>query len=256
MANSALPGEANGCASDSGLWHERTKPRQPFHACRRRQEHLGEIAELLRMADRQYGQQDRRPGIGGRGDCPYRGTDANRVRAVGQGPERHGRLPSATSKATDANTSMPTASCTPATSPVDHAGGWFTIVDRIKELIKYKGYQVRACRTRGAAADPPANRRRGGDRRAGRREARRSPRPSRDPSYSQRGPHRGGSHASTSPPRVAPHKKMRRVEFIDVIPKSATGKDPPQGVALTKRLITAGGAGLAVEPRGVVRSVR
>ena len=40
--------------------------------------------------------------------------------------------------------------------------------------------------------------------------------------------------------RVAPHKKVRVVEFIDQIPKSAVGQDPPQGPAnvLSRRRVS------------------
>ena len=38
--------------------------------------------------------------------------------------------------------------------------GYFAIVDRLKELIKYKGFQVAAGGARGAAARPPGGRRR------------------------------------------------------------------------------------------------
>ena len=38
--------------------------------------------------------------------------------------------------------------------------GYFYIVDRLKELIKYKGYQVAAGRARGRAGHPPGGRRR------------------------------------------------------------------------------------------------
>jgi len=64
--------------------------------------------------------------------------------------------------------------CPDATAAMIDADGWlhtgdvgyadargrFFIVDRVKELIKYKGLQI-ACRTRSAAAHPPRRRRRG-----------------------------------------------------------------------------------------------
>ena len=52
--------------------------------------------------------------------------------------------------------------------------GHFEIVDRLKELIKYKGFQVPPGRARGAAPDPSRRRRRRRDRRP-RRGGRRDP---------------------------------------------------------------------------------
>ena len=71
---------------------------------------------------------------------------------------------------------------------VPTAGGW-RIVDRLKELIKYKGYQVAAGDAGGAAAHPPGGRRRVRD--PGRRRG-----GGRDPQGVRGGPRRG--HAATS----------------------------------------------------------
>ncbi|MGW0894517.1 AMP-binding protein [Saccharopolyspora sp. NPDC002578] len=101
------------------------------------------------------------------------------------------------------------------------ADGVLTIVDRVKELIKYKGYQV-----------PPAE-----------LEALLLTHPAVDDAavigirddHGEEVPkafvvRRAGSELSPDAvlayvaERIAPHKKVRAVEFVDVIPKSAAGK--------------------------------
>jgi acyl-CoA synthetase (AMP-forming)/AMP-acid ligase II len=103
---------------------------------------------------------------------------------------------------------------------VDHAGRVF-IVDRLKELIKCKGYQVAPAELEAVLLTHPAiidsavigvidddgeeipkafvTRQPGADLTA-------------------------GEVVDFVASRVAPHKKVRRVEFIDTIPKSAAGK--------------------------------
>jgi acyl-CoA synthetase (AMP-forming)/AMP-acid ligase II len=103
---------------------------------------------------------------------------------------------------------------------VDHAGRVF-IVDRLKELIKYKGYQVAPAELEAVLLTHPAiidsavigvidddgeeipkafvTRQPGADLTA-------------------------DEVVDFVATRVAPHKKIRRVEFIDAIPKSAAGK--------------------------------
>ncbi len=106
------------------------------------------------------------------------------------------------------------------------AGGWFTVVDRLKELIKYKGYQVAPAELEALllehediadAAVVGVPDEEGGEAPKAfvvvRRDA-------------------GGQPAELSAEgvisyvasRVAPHKKVRHVEFIDEVPKSRTGK--------------------------------
>ncbi|WP_243073764.1 AMP-binding protein [Microbacterium sp. SS28] len=102
-----------------------------------------------------------------------------------------------------------------------HDGGYFSIVDRVKELIKYKGYQIAPAELEalllghpqvmdvaviGVLDDdkqeiPKAFVVRAGD----------------SPLTEQEVMDFVAEH-------VAPHKKVRRVEFIDVIPKSTSGK--------------------------------
>jgi acyl-CoA synthetase (AMP-forming)/AMP-acid ligase II len=102
------------------------------------------------------------------------------------------------------------------------ADGVFTIVDRVKELIKYKGYQVPPAElealllTHDKIADAAV---------IGVRDADREEVPK---AFVVR---RDGNADLTAEDvmafvaeRVAPHKKVRVVEFVDEIPKSASGK--------------------------------
>ena len=100
--------------------------------------------------------------------------------------------------------------------------GVFTIVDRVKELIKYKGYQVPPAElealllTHDAIADAAV---------IGVRDAEGEEVPK---AFVVR---QAAGAALTADDvmafvaeRIAPHKKVRVVEFIDEIPKSASGK--------------------------------
>jgi acyl-CoA synthetase (AMP-forming)/AMP-acid ligase II len=99
------------------------------------------------------------------------------------------------------------------------ADGYFTIVDRLKELIKYKGYQVPPAElealllTHPAVADaavigvPDA-------------EAGESPKAF----VVLKGDATAQSLMDFIAGRVAPYKRIRSVEFIDAIPKSPSGK--------------------------------
>ena len=101
------------------------------------------------------------------------------------------------------------------------ADGVFTILDRLKELIKYKGYQVAPAElealllTHDRIADAAV---------IGVRNAEGEEVPK---AYVVRRP---GTDLSTAEvtafvaERVAPYKKVRAVEFADAIPKSASGK--------------------------------
>ena len=104
---------------------------------------------------------------------------------------------------------------------VDAEGVRSTIVDRLKELIKYKGYQVPPAElealllTHARIADAAVSA-------CSTTRARRCRR---------RSSCRGRARTSTADEvmafvaeRVAPHKKVRAVEFVDAIPKSASGK--------------------------------
>jgi acyl-CoA synthetase (AMP-forming)/AMP-acid ligase II len=101
------------------------------------------------------------------------------------------------------------------------AGGVFTIVDRLKELIKYKGYQVPPAElealllTHDRIADAAV---------IGVYDAEGEEVPK---AYVVVQP--GADLSATDvmafvAERVAPYKKVRAVEFVDAIPKSASGK--------------------------------
>jgi acyl-CoA synthetase (AMP-forming)/AMP-acid ligase II len=99
------------------------------------------------------------------------------------------------------------------------ADGWFTIVDRLKELIKYKGMQVAPAELEALLLSNPAI---------------------ADAAVIASPDEEAGEvpkafvvlRAEMTPSeimewvasRVAPHKKIRRLEVVDEIPKSASGK--------------------------------
>ena len=97
--------------------------------------------------------------------------------------------------------------------------GYFYIVDRVKELIKYKGFQVAPAELEALLLTHPCV-----------ADAAVVPKP--DPEASEVPVAcvvRGGETDADElirfvADRVAPHKKIRHVEFVDQIPKSAAGK--------------------------------
>jgi acyl-CoA synthetase (AMP-forming)/AMP-acid ligase II len=97
--------------------------------------------------------------------------------------------------------------------------GSFAIVDRLKELIKYKAYQVAPAELEAVLLTHPA-------------VADVAVIPSPDLETGEvpkafvvlRSPANAEELMAFVAERVAPHKKVRRVEFIDRIPKSPTGK--------------------------------
>jgi acyl-CoA synthetase (AMP-forming)/AMP-acid ligase II len=97
--------------------------------------------------------------------------------------------------------------------------GYFYIVDRLKELIKYKGHQVAPAElealllTHPAVADAAVVR-------SPDEEAGEVPKAF----VVVRAPLDADELMAWVAERVAPYKKVRKVEFIDVIPKSASGK--------------------------------
>jgi acyl-CoA synthetase (AMP-forming)/AMP-acid ligase II len=100
--------------------------------------------------------------------------------------------------------------------------GVFTIVDRVKELIKYKGYQVPPAElealllTHDKIADAAV---------IGVRDAEGEEVPKAFVVRQESGADLTADDVMTFvAERIAPHKKVRVVEFIDQIPKSASGK--------------------------------
>ena len=118
--------------------------------------------------------------------------------------------------------STPTAGCTPATSPSSTTTAVYTVVDRVKELIKYKGYQVAPAELEAVLLGHPEI-----------ADAAVIGVPEKESgeelpkAFVVRAP---GSELTEEAvmaymaEKVAPHKKIRFVEFIDAVPKSAAGK--------------------------------
>jgi acyl-CoA synthetase (AMP-forming)/AMP-acid ligase II len=113
--------------------------------------------------------------------------------------------------------------------------GYFYIIDRLKELIKYKAYQVAPAELEALLLTHPAI-----------ADAAVVRYPDEDAGeipkafVVARGPLDADDLMAWVAERVAPHKKVRRVEFIDAIPKSASGK------ILRRELIARDQAQLAV----------
>jgi acyl-CoA synthetase (AMP-forming)/AMP-acid ligase II len=97
--------------------------------------------------------------------------------------------------------------------------GWFRIVDRVKELIKYKGLQVAPAELEALLLGHPSI-----------ADAAVIPVP--DPEAGEvpkaflvlRAPMTAEEVMQFIAERVAPYKKVRQVEFVDAIPKSPSGK--------------------------------
>jgi acyl-CoA synthetase (AMP-forming)/AMP-acid ligase II len=97
--------------------------------------------------------------------------------------------------------------------------GWFTIADRLKELIKYKGYQVPPAELEAVLLGHPAV-----------SEACVIPLPDEEAGEIPKAFVVLRAHATPEElmawvaDRVAPHKRVRALEVIDEIPKSPSGK--------------------------------
>ncbi len=97
--------------------------------------------------------------------------------------------------------------------------GWFSIVDRVKELIKYKGLQVAPAELEAVLLSNPAI-----------ADAAVIPVPDDDAGEIPKAFVVARSELSAEDvmawvaERVSPYKKVRRVEFVDAIPKSPSGK--------------------------------
>jgi acyl-CoA synthetase (AMP-forming)/AMP-acid ligase II len=97
--------------------------------------------------------------------------------------------------------------------------GWFYIVDRLKELIKYKGYQVAPAELEAVLLSHPAV----ADVaviRSSNEEAGEVPKAF----VVLKGDATAEELMAFVAGKVAPYKKIRLMEFIDEIPKSASGK--------------------------------
>jgi acyl-CoA synthetase (AMP-forming)/AMP-acid ligase II len=97
--------------------------------------------------------------------------------------------------------------------------GWLTVVDRVKELIKYKGFQVAPAELEAVLLSHPAV-----------ADAAVIPSPDEEAGevpkafvvlQAEAAPEELMAYVAE---RVAPYKKVRRIEFVEVIPKSASGK--------------------------------
>lgn len=104
---------------------------------------------------------------------------------------------------------------------VMHRDGWFTVIDRVKELIKYKGYQIAPAELEAVLLANPAI----ADAAViGVADSDGEEIPKAfvvrlaDAQLDEDGV------MSYVTERVAPYKKIRAVEFVDAIPKSAAGK--------------------------------
>lgn len=104
---------------------------------------------------------------------------------------------------------------------VHHVDGYFTIVDRLKELIKYHGYQIAPAELEALLLAHPKVQ----DAAViGVRDDEGEEIPK---AFVVAAPDAGLTAEDVMAfvaENVAPHKKVRRVEFIDVIPKSTSGK--------------------------------
>ncbi|MCM3613262.1 AMP-binding protein [Microbacterium enclense] len=104
---------------------------------------------------------------------------------------------------------------------VHHVDGYFTIVDRLKELIKYHGYQIAPAELEALLLSHPKIQDaavigvRGDD---GEEIPKAFVVAASDAGLS------ADDVMAFVAGQVAPHKKVRRVEFIDAVPKSASGK--------------------------------
>ncbi|MDN3495352.1 AMP-binding protein [Planococcus sp. APC 4015] len=104
---------------------------------------------------------------------------------------------------------------------VFHEGGYFTIVDRVKELIKYKGYQIAPAELEALLLGHPKVMDAAviGVLDEDKQEIPKA--------FVVAAPDSGLTADDVMDyvaDSVAPHKKVRRVEFIDAIPKSTAGK--------------------------------
>jgi len=104
---------------------------------------------------------------------------------------------------------------------VYHEGGYFSIVDRVKELIKYKGYQIAPAELEALLLSHPKVM----DAAViGVLDDDKQEIPKAFVVAAADSGLTEGDVMAFVAENVAPHKKVRRVEFIDAIPKSSAGK--------------------------------
>ena len=102
-----------------------------------------------------------------------------------------------------------------------HVDGYFTIVDRLKELIKYKGYQIAPAELEALLLSHPKIQ----DAAViGVLDDDKQEIPKAFVVAAPGAELTADDAMAFVAAEVAPHKKVRRVEFIDAIPKSASGK--------------------------------
>ena len=205
----------------AGLRHDRAQPRQPLHAVGRRQasRRLRRSHRRSRLDGGQLGFQTRRPRNRRRNRHSRNGSQRG-GRVVVQGAERHGRLPRqrrGDQETIDDDGWLRTGDM----ARVDSSGCVY-IVDRLKELIKYKGYQVPPAELEAVLLTHPAI-------------ADAAVIGVRDTDSGEEVPKafvvkQSGAELTEAEvmefvaAEVAPYKKVRQVEFIDAIPKSSSGK--------------------------------
>ena len=162
---------------------------------------------------------------------PETGEDvaAARRRALDPRPAGDARLPQ--QRAGDrATRSTPTAGCTPATSAASTTTAASTIVDRLKELIKYKGFQVAPAELEAVLLDPPGGRRRR------RRSACPTRRPARCPRRSSCRPTGDDSTPRSSwPSSPSRSRRYKRVRARRV--RSTRSRSRPSGKILRRVLV-------------------
>ncbi len=104
---------------------------------------------------------------------------------------------------------------------VHHADGWFAIVDRLKELIKYKGYQIAPAELEALLLSHPKIMDAAV---VGVLDDDRQEIPKAFVVTVADSDLTADDVMAFVAENVAPHKKVRRVEFIEAVPKSAAGK--------------------------------
>ena len=100
------------------------------------------------------------------------------------------------------------------------------VVDRVKELIKYKGYQVAPAELEAVLLTHAGRRRRRGHRRVRRARATRCRRRSSSGRRAARATE--DDVLAYVAERTAPYKRVRQVEFIDAVPKAARQDPAPR----------------------------